>query len=322
VNNYLIIGGGGYIGSHLAFHLAESGYPVRIMDNFVGSKKENTTALLAPFAKRVQIVEGDVCSHSDCVAAFKDITHIIHLAAVNSVEASLDRPAEYMTTNAGGTGTLLNAVLTASGIKRVVFGSSCAVYGETPAMSKHEGSLIEPVSPYGCSKLAAETLCRSFYKLYGVPVVMLRFFNAYGPVEDPKDPVEGVVAHFLSAATKGEPAILHGNGEQTRDFIYIDDCIEACIAACEASAHIVCGHAFNVGTGQRASLNEVIEMAEKLLGRTMVVDRQGLRGGDIRHSRADITKAAGMLKFTARVAFEDGLARVLASFSPPMSKAA
>lgn len=314
MNSYLITGGAGYIGSHLAFSLAQSGYFVRVLDNFCRAPKENVTALLAPYAKRVEIVEGDVRNLSDCAGAMKDVTHVIHLAGLGSVGESIQKPAEHMDVNVTGTATVLTAALSAGQIARVVVGSSCAVYGESTAMSKLESSFAEPITPYGVSKLAAENIAKSFHKLHDLPAVCLRFFNTYGPVDDPHDIPVGFLASLVCASSRGETAILYGNGEQTRDFIYIDDTIQACIAAGNAPRHIACGHVFNVGAGRRVSLNEAIEAIEKQIGRTLIIDRQALRAGDIRHSRAEITKAAGMLQFTAAVRLEEGLARLIASY--------
>lgn len=314
MNSYLITGGAGYIGSHLAFSLAQSGYFVRVFDNFSGARKENVTALLAPFAKRVEIVEGDVRNSADCAAAMKAVTHIVHLAGLSCVGESIEKPAEYMDVNTTGTATLLGAARQAGHIARVVVGSSCAVYGESSAMNKLESSLAEPITPFGVSKLAAEAVAKSFHKLHDFPVVSLRFFNTYGPADDPSDRPVGFLASLVYAAAKGEPAVLYGNGEQTRDFVYIEDTIQACIAACETPRHVACGHVFNVGAGRRVSLNEAIEAIEAQVGRTLVIDRRGLRPGDIKHSRAEITKAAGMLQFTSTIRLEDGIARLIASY--------
>ena len=314
MNSYLITGGAGYIGSHLAYSLAESGYFVRVLDNFIHAPKENVTALLAPFAKRVEIVEGDIRNLADCAGAMNGITHIVHLAGLSSVEESIEKPSQYMDVNATGTSTLLSAACSAGQVARVVVGSSCAVYGESAAMSKLETNLAEPITPYGVTKLAAESIAKSFHKLHDLSVVSLRFFNTYGPADDPRELPQGFLASLTYAAARGESATLYGNGEQSRDFIHIEDTVQACIAACNAPRHIVGGHVFNIGAGRRVTLNEAIDAIEKQLGRTLVVDRKPLRPGDIKHSRADITKAAGMLQFTARVRLEDGLARLIASY--------
>lgn len=223
---------------------------------------------------------------------------------------SIEDPAGCATINVNGTINMLAAAQAAQTVKRFVFASSCAVYGDTPALSKHESSLTDPLSPYASSKLAGEYFCRNFFRLHGLQTVALRYFNVYGDGQDPGGDYAAVIPNFLSAVVRGDAPIIYGDGEQSRDFVHVDDVVEANLRAAQA-VRGVGGKAFNIGSGQSATLNQLLERLGRILGRPIAADKQPPRSSDIKHSRADISAAAGLLQWTPAVSLDDGLARTL-----------
>ena len=235
---------------------------------------------------------------------------VLHHAGMASVPASVSDPAGCVAVNIGGTINLLEAAREAGTVKRFVLASSCAVYGDTPGASKHEASQADPLSPYASSKLACEYFCRNYFRLHGLHTVCLRYFNVYGPGQDPNGDYAAVIPKFLTAVTQGNPLVLYGDGEQSRDFIHVDDIVEANLRA-TAATRGVGGKVFNIGSGQSVSLKQALEILEHILGRRLEIVHQPARAGDIKHSRADIAAAAGLLQFTPSVSLSDGLARTL-----------
>ncbi len=306
---YVVTGGAGFIGSHLTTQLGRAGHSVRILDNFTGAGSRERAAQLAD-VPHVTLTEGDVRDEDACrrVCAGADI--VLHQAAEASVPQSIEQPALCADINVGGTINMLAAAQAAGTVTRFVLASSCAVYGDTPAMSKHEASLVDPISPYASSKLSGEYFCRNFFRLHGLQTVALRYFNVYGPGQNPDGAYAAVIPKFMTAIARGDRPVIYGDGEQSRDFIYIDDVVEANLRAA-SGLRGTGGKVFNIGSGQRVSLNQLIEKMEYILGRPIPTEKRERRAGDIRHSRADVAAAAGLLQFAPAVSLDRGLAQTL-----------
>lgn len=305
---YVVTGGAGFIGSHLTTRLGRAGHEVRILDNLTsGGARERADVLAA--VPHVSITEGDVRDPDVCRRVCVGADVVLHQAAEASVPRSVDDPATCAAINVGGTINMLSAAQSST-VTRFVLASSCAVYGDTPAMSKHEASLVDPISPYASSKLSGEYFCRNFFRLHGLQTVALRYFNVYGPDQDPDGDYAAVIPKFLTAIAEGRRPVIYGDGEQSRDFIYIDDVVEANLQAA-SGLRGTGGKVFNIGSGQRVSLNQLVEKLERILKTQIEIERRERRPGDIRHSRADIAAAAGLLQFAPSVALDDGLAQTL-----------
>ena len=306
---YVVTGGAGFIGSHLTTRLGLAGHEVRVLDNFASGAARNRAETLIQLP-HVTILEGDIRDPDACRQAVAGADFVLHHAAEASVPHSIEDPGGCVAINIGGTINLLEAARSAGTVKRFVFASSCAVYGDTPGSSKHEATQTDPLSPYASSKLSAEYFCRNFFRLHGLQTVSLRYFNVYGPGQDPNGAYAAVIPKFITAITEGRKPIIYGDGEQSRDFIYVDDIVEANLRAAAATRGVG-GRAFNIGGGQSASLKQIVEKLAEILGRPLETDNQPARAGDIKHSRADIAAAAGLLQFTPSVPLADGLARTL-----------
>ena len=306
---YVVTGGAGFIGAHLASHLARAGHQVRALDCLASEASRVRAARLAD-TRGVALTQGDIRDPDACRRVLDGADFVLHHAAEASVPRSVEDPAGCVDINIGGTVCLLEAARAAGTVKRFVFASSCAVYGDTPGASKHEASPADPLSPYASSKLSGEYFCRNFFRLHGLQTVALRYFNVYGPDQDPLGAYAAVIPRFLAAVARGETPTVYGDGEQSRDFIFVDDIVEANLRACAATRGVG-GRALNIGSGQAVSLKGVLQALERLLGRHIDVDHQPARAGDLKHSRADIAAAAGLLQFTPSVSLNDGLARTL-----------
>jgi len=306
---YVVTGGAGFIGSHLTTRLGLAGHEVRVLDNFASGAARNRAETLIQLP-HVTILEGDIRDPDACRQAVEGADFVLHHAAEASVPHSIEDPGGCVAINIGGTINLLEASRQAGTVKRFVFASSCAVYGDTPGSSKHEATQTDPLSPYASSKLSAEYFCRNFFRLHGLQTVSLRYFNVYGPGQDPNGAYAAVIPKFITAITEGRKPIIYGDGEQSRDFIFVDDIVEANLRAAAATRGVG-GRAFNIGGGQSASLKQIVEKLAEILGRPLETDNQPARAGDIKHSRADIAAAAGLLQFTPSVPLADGLARTL-----------
>ena len=282
---------------------------MRVLDNFASGAARNRAETLIQLP-HVTILEGDIRDPDACRQAVAGADFVLHHAAEASVPHSIEDPGGCVAINIGGTINLLEAARSAGTVKRFVFASSCAVYGDTPGSSKHEATQTDPLSPYASSKLSAEYFCRNFFRLHGLQTVSLRYFNVYGPGQDPNGAYAAVIPKFITAITEGRKPIIYGDGEQSRDFIYVDDIVEANLRAAAATRGVG-GRAFNIGGGQSASLKQIVEKLAEILGRPLETDNQPARAGDIKHSRADIAAAAGLLQFTPSVPLADGLARTL-----------
>ena len=306
---YVVTGGAGFIGSHLATRLGQAGHDVRVLDSLAGAAAPARAEALAA-VPHVEFFQGDIRDAALCRRVLAGADYVLHHAGEASVPASIDAPAECVSVNIGGTVTLLEAAQAAGTIKRFVFASSCAVYGDTPGASKHEASPTDPLSPYASSKLAGENFCRNFFRLYGLQTVALRYFNVYGPDQDPQGAYGAVIPKFLTAIVQGDAPVVQGDGTQSRDFIFIDDVVEANRRA-TAATRGVGGRVFNIGSGQSVPLTQILQNLEQITGRSLPIQKQPARPGDIKHSRADIAAAAGLLQFTPSVGLNDGLARTL-----------
>ncbi|MEY2534906.1 MAG: UDP-glucose 4-epimerase, partial [bacterium] len=257
----LVTGGGGFIGSHLVERLVRDGHRVRVLDNFTTGHRRN----LNPVIDDVDLVEGDLQSYERAHAAVRGCEIVLHQAAMPSVPRSVQDP---LTSNASNVIGTLNVLLAArdSGVRRVVFASSSSVYGATPGLPKHESLPTLPISPYAVAKLASEGYCRSFSEVYGLETVALRYFNVFGPRQDPLSQYSAVIPNFITAALRGEAPVIFGDGEQSRDFTYIDNVVEDNVLAMTAPAQVV-GRAYNVACGERISLNGLVAAIGRVLGR-------------------------------------------------------
>ncbi len=306
----LVTGGAGFIGSHLVERLLRDGGRVRVLDNFsTGSRA------LLPFASRyaatLEIVEGDIRDLATVERAAAGASVIFHQAAMRSVPRSVDDPLGANENNVTGTLHVLQAARTA-GVPRVVYASSSSVYGANPELPKREDQVLAPISPYAVSKAADEQYATVWSRLYQVDTVGLRYFNVFGPRQDPASEYAAVIPRFILWALRGEPLEVHGDGTQSRDFTYIDNVVEANLLA--ARAPDVGGEAFNVGCGERVSLLAIIEMLERMVGRALTRRHTPGRAGDVPHTLADISKAKRLLGYQSVVPFDEGFRRTVDYF--------
>ncbi|MFZ0733696.1 MAG: SDR family oxidoreductase [Candidatus Sulfotelmatobacter sp.] len=308
----LITGIGGFIGSSLARALLGRGEQVRGIDNFSTGKRENIAEIL----DRIDFCECDILDldamHSACAGA----DFVLHQAAIPSVPKSVLDPLGSNRANVDGTVNVLVAARDAK-VKRVVYAASSSAYGDTPTLPKHEQMKPDPISPYAVAKLASEQYMISFYRCYGLETVCLRYFNIFGPRQDPSSPYSGVLAKFITQMLRGEQPTIFGDGTQSRDFTYIDNAVEANLLACKAPAQKVAGQVFNVATSRRVDLNETFRLLQPLTGYQGQPKYAAERGGDIKHSLADISKAAAGLGYKPAVDFEEGLRRTVEWYRKP-----
>lgn len=305
---YLISGGGGFIGSNIAEKLVEAGHTVRILDNFSTGKRENLSALNG----KIELLEGDIRSYHIVNEAVDGIDYVLHQAALPSVPRSIKDPMTTNEVNIVGTLNMLQASRDA-GVKRFVFASSSSIYGDSETLPKEESMIPNPKSPYAVSKLTGEYYCRVFHKIYGLQTIALRYFNVFGPKQDPSSQYSAVIPKFITSIKNGKPIIVYGDGEQTRDFTFIDNVISANILASTASDN-ACGMAFNVACNQRISLNEMIELLFRFVGRKTEVIYNDARPGDVKHSLADIAMISKYLSYNVITDTETGLKRIIDSY--------
>lgn len=303
---YLVTGIGGFIGSSLARELLARGEQVRGVDNFATGKREN----LAEILDRIDFRQVDILDLDAMHKACAGVDYVLHQAAIPSVPKSVLDPLGSNRANVDGTVNVLVAARDAK-VKRVVYAASSSAYGDTPTLPKREGMNPDPISPYAVAKLASEQYMISFYRCYGLETVCLRYFNIFGPRQDPSSPYSGVLAKFITQMLRGEQPTIHGDGEQSRDFTYIDNAVEANLLACKAPASKAAGQMFNVATGRRVTLNETFRLLQPLTSYKGEVNHGPERGGDIKHSLADISKAEAGLGYKPLVDFEQGLQRTV-----------
>lgn len=301
---HLVTGGAGFIGSHIVRSLVADVLPVRVLDDFSTGQRRN----LADVADRVEVTEGSICDAAAVGSAMRGVETVFHLAARSSVPRSVEQPRETNETNVNGTLNLLLAARDA-GVRRFVYSSSSSAYGETPKLPKIETDAPAPISPYAVSKLAAEHYCTCFAKVYGLATVSLRYFNVFGPRQDPNSPYAAVIPAFLSRMVRGQRPVIFGDGEQSRDFCYIDNVVAANRLAARAEG--LSGEAVNIACGERTTLNEIVGTINELLGTRLEPEYREPRPGDVRHSLADIDAAKRVLGFRPQVMFGEGLRRTL-----------
>jgi UDP-glucose 4-epimerase len=303
----LVTGGAGFIGSHIAARLLAQGDKVRILDDFSTGKWSN----LDGFRNDVEVVEGDLRDPSALARAVKGCEVVYQQAALRSVPRSIDDPRANNDVNVTG---ILNLLIAAreAGVRRVVYASSSSVYGDDPTLPKVEDQTPRPISPYAATKIMGEYYCRIYSQLYGLETVSLRYFNVFGPRQDPESRYAAVVPRFITAALENQPLEVHGDGLQSRDFTYIDNVVSANLLAGDAPKAV--GEAFNVACGGRFSLLDVVTAIEKELGRPVVRNHIEARAGDVKHTLADIEKARRLLAYEPKVGFDEGMARTVAWF--------
>jgi nucleoside-diphosphate-sugar epimerase len=305
---FLVTGGAGFIGSNIVGRLVSNGKKVRVLDNFSTGLREN----LAAYNGKLEVLEGDLRNERDVADAVKGVRCILHLGALPSVSRSINDPQSTHDVNVSGT---LNLLLRAkeAGVDRLVFSSSSSVYGDTPVLPKREDMLPSPKSPYALSKLAGEHYCRLFYELYGFKTYALRYFNVFGPRQSPKSQYAAVIPLFVDALRRGEKITIYGDGEQTRDFTFIEDVVSANLACCDAPESAA-GDVYNVAHGFRISVNKLAEQLEELVGAKPGRNYEPARPGDVRDSQADSSKAQKKLSWKPVYPFEDGLKRTVEWF--------
>ena len=302
---YLVTGGAGFIGSHIVDELVHRGERVRVLDNFSTGRPAN----LAQVREAIELIEGDVRDLATVRAAMRGADYVLHQAALASVPRSVADPLASNEVNVTGT---LNVLLAARevGVRRVVYASSSSVYGDSPQLPKREDMPTQPLSPYAVSKLAGEAYCLAFHQVYGLPVVALRYFNVFGPRQDPTSQYAAVIPRFVTAALRGEPLTVYGDGHQSRDFTYVSNVVEANLLACESDAAV--GQVLNASCGERYSLLDLIARLQELLnGAPLQVRHSDPAPGDVRHSQADISRARQLLGYAPRVDFASGLRRTV-----------
>jgi len=304
---YLVTGGAGFIGSHLVRFFLERGERVRVLDNFSTGKPEN----LSEVEGKIELVQGSLSSESDVEAAVDGVDFVLHQAAIPSVPRSVEFPLESHESNATGTLRLLRYAAEA-GVRRLVYASSSSVYGANPTLPKVEAMPTEPMSPYAVSKLCAEQYAVVFHHLYGLETVSLRYFNVFGPRQDPNSPYSGVVSRFIDAIASGSPPTIHGDGEQTRDFTYVENVARANFAATERPE--AAGSVYNIGCAARVSVNELWRVMAELSGSTLEPRYAPARSGDVPHSLADIGRARKDLGFEPAIDLREGLRRTLSYY--------
>jgi nucleoside-diphosphate-sugar epimerase len=302
----LVTGGAGFIGSHLAERLCREGHRLRVLDNFATGRRES----LASIHDEVELVEGDVRSYEQVHRCVRDCELVFHQAALPSVPRSVQDPVTSHESNATGT---LNVLLAArdEGVRRVIFASSSSVYGANRELPSREETPALPIAPYAVAKLAAENYCRAFSEVYGLETVSLRYFNVFGPRQDPLSEYAAVVPRFSTAMLDGRPPVVYGDGEQSRDFTYIDNAVEANLLA--ATAPGVDGQVFNIACGEAISLNTLLEELRGVTGSEVDAVHEAPRRGELRHSLADISRARATLGYVPGVSFREGLSRTVAS---------
>src|SRR5499427_2060794 len=303
---YLVTGAAGFIGSSLVRALLERGDSVRAIDNLSTGKRDNLHGVL----DRADFRQLDILDLDALRQACDGVDFVLHQAAIPSVPKSVLDPLGSNRANIDGTVNVLIAARDAK-VKRVVYAASSSAYGDTPTLPKHEAMKPDPISPYAVAKLASEHYMTSFYRCYGLETVCLRYFNIFGPRQDPSSPYSGVLAKFITQMLRGEQPTINGDGEQSRDFTYIDNAVEANLLACQAPAEKVAGEVFNTATGRRVTLNETFSLLQGLTSYKGQPKYGPERGGDIKHSLADISKTEAALGYKPMVDFEEGLKRTV-----------
>jgi len=311
---YLVTGVAGFIGSHIAQELLRRGERVRGVDNFVTGTRENLKELGG-----LEFQQADLRDLAAMRAACRGVDYVFHEAALASVPRSVKDPVSTNDANVTGTLNLLVAAREA-GVKRVIYAASSSAYGDTPTLPKREDMLPNPISPYAVSKLGGEHYMAAFYRVYGLETVSLRYFNVFGPRQAADSPYSGVLAKFISMMLEGKQPTIFGDGEQSRDFTYVDNVVQANLRACTAAREAVCGRAFNIALGERYTLNQTFAVLRGITGYQGEPAYAAERAGDVKHSQADITLATQQLGYAPPVSFEEGLHRTVAWYRQELAK--
>jgi len=306
----LVTGGAGFVGSHLVDGLLAAGWAVRVLDDFSSGRESN----LAHVLSRIELIRGDIADAATTARAVEGVEVVFHEGAVPSVPRSVAEPVRTNRVNVDGTLNVLECARQA-GARRVVFAASSSAYGDTEVLPKIETMAPNPRSPYALQKYAGEVYCRLYHELYGLETVALRYFNIFGPRQDPASEYAAVVPRFATACLRGEPARIHGDGEQSRDFTFVADAVHANLLAADAPQ--APGHVINVAGGRRISLNELLATLQKITGTNVAAVHGPARVGDVRHSLADLGRAKSLLGFEPAISLEDGLRRTVASLEAP-----
>lgn len=297
---YLVTGGAGFIGSHIAEALVKRGDRVRVLDNFMTGKRENLTHLTG----KIEFIEADIRDYAATRQAMENVNVVFHEAAIPSVPRSVADPQLGHDVNVNGTFNVLMAARDA-GVKRLVFAASSSAYGDTEVLPKVETMMPNPLSPYAAAKLVGELYCQTFTRVYGLETVALRYFNVFGPRQDPTSPYSGVISKFVTALLENQTPTIFGDGEQSRDFTYVANVVDANLRAAEAPA--ANGHVMNLGIGDRITLNQLLDELQKIIGTNLEPEYKETRPGDVRHSLADIAKAENLLGYRPLVGLAEGL---------------
>ena len=306
---YLVTGGAGFIGSHLVEHLVAAGQDVVILDDLSSGRRENFAAV----RRRVSFIRGSVTDLSTCRRAVEGADYVLHQAALTSVQRSVDEPLAAHEVNATGT---LNVLLAArdAHVRRVVYAGSTSAYGNPATLPNSEDHVTRPLSPYAASKLAGEEYCSAFHATYGLETVVLRYFNIFGPRQDPNSQYAAVVPRFIASALHGEPPTIYGDGGQTRDFVYVANVVHANLLAARAPVARVAGQVFNVGCGQSVSVNDLWDRIQELAGVPVLPKYAEGRPGEVRNSLASIDKARELVGYEPVVHFDEGLRQTVAYY--------
>jgi len=305
----LVTGGAGFIGSHIVDRLVKDGAKVRVLDNFSAGRMENLELSI----KKINLIKGDIRDVTTVRQAAKGMNYIIHEAAKKSVPESLKKPEEFNDVNVNGTLNILNQAYQA-GVKRVVFASSSSIYGDVKVMPQKESLGFNPISPYGATKAIGEIYCQTFAKIHRTQTIMLRYFNVFGPRQEPDSPYAGVIILFITALLKNKQPIIFGDGKQSRDFTYVDNVAVATISCLKAPASAN-GMAFNIAASQPITVLQLVNSLNKILGKNIKPIFKPIRQGDIKHSYADNTLARWYLKYKTLVTLKQGLEKTMEYFS-------
>ena len=306
MGKYLVTGGAGFIGSNLARFVLDAGHDVTVLDNFATGKPEN----LDEIRDRIELIEGDIRDRATMDRAIDGCSAVFHEAALGSVPRSVEDPQTSHDVNVNGTITVLEAAR-AAGVKRIVFAASSSAYGDQEQSPKHEGMVPTPISPYAASKVACEVYLRSYAAVYGLQTLCLRYFNVFGPHQDPSGAYAAVIPVFVSKLLSGDRPVVFGDGEQSRDFCYIENVCEANWLAANAPGDVCDGRAVNIACSSRTTLNEILDMLRDLLGSDLQAEYADPRAGDVKHSLADISLARETIGYEPKVFFEEGLHKAI-----------
>jgi UDP-glucose 4-epimerase len=311
---YLVTGGAGFIGSNVVDELVKRGQEVVVLDDLSAGKEANLTAV----REKIDLHIGTITDLAAVQSACKGVDHVIHLAARTSVPRSVLNPLESNHVNIDGTLNVLVAARDAQ-VRRFVFAASSSAYGETPTLPKVETMPARPISPYGVTKYVGEMYAQVFGRVYGLENACLRYFNVFGPRQDPTSQYSGVLSRFMLAVIEGQAPVIYGDGEQSRDFTYVENIVDETLRACEAPE--ASGLVFNGGTGARITLNQVLKMLSRITGQTIQAKYDVARNGDIRDSQADVSLARKILGYEPRVQFEEGLKQTWEWYKKTYAKA-